>query len=283
MRLKSHLIVCAAVAALGSVSQAQVTGKVSLDGKAPERAVINMAAVPDCAKLHANPVLEETVVAGNDGELANVVVSLRSLGDKELAGDAPKEPAVLDQKGCTYHPHVVGMVVGQDLVVKNSDSFLHNVHGLPFDNDGFNFAQPSVDPGKVVMPKPKTPERFSIKCDVHPWMLAHVNVFAHPYFAVSNEKGEFSIPTKGLADGKYGTTFWQEKFGEQEGPDIEVKGGKAALAEPFKVKQEAAAAEPLIKPALASALLSKSAAGAQCDCCDEKEASAVKTAAKAGN
>src|SRR4051812_15480941 len=105
----SALLAAAAVSAglfAGSAS-AQVTGKVVLDGEVPEPKQINMSANPQCAAAHPNPVLEETIVVGDKKELANVVVSLKAPEGKELKGEAPKDPVVLDQKGCQYVPHVV--------------------------------------------------------------------------------------------------------------------------------------------------------------------------------
>src|SRR5919107_6164559 len=121
------LLSAAALAAgvcLASSASAQVTGTVKLDGQAPEPQQINMAANAQCAAAHPNPVLEESIVAGAGGELANVVVSLKAPEGKELKGQAPTTPVVLDQKGCQYSPHVVAMMVGQPLIIKNSDAFL---------------------------------------------------------------------------------------------------------------------------------------------------------------
>src|SRR3954471_75328 len=241
-RLLSAAAVSAGLCLAASTASAQITGTVKLDGQAPEPAQINMAANPQCAAAHPNPVLEESIVAGDNGELANVVVNVKAPEGKQLKGDLPKTPITLDQKGCQYVPHVVAMMVGQDFVIKNDDNFLHNVHSLAIDNTPFNFGQPQKDEkganrGKDI----KTTERFQVKCDVHPWMLAHVNAFEHPFFAVTNEKGQFSIPTKGLEDGTYTLEIWQEKLApEPITKEIEVKGGKATVEE-IKISAKAAA------------------------------------------
>jgi plastocyanin len=211
----------------------QITGKVTIDGEPPQPQEINMASNAQCAAAHPNPVMDESIVVGDNGELANVVVSIKAPEGKQLKGDAPKEAAVVDQKGCQYVPHVVAMMVGQDLIFKNSDAFLHNVHSLALDNMPFNISQPNKDQKGINKGKDiKVTERFVVKCDVHPWMTSHVNAFEHPFFAVSNEKGEFSIPTKGLEDGTYTLEIWQEKLApEPITQDIEVKGGKAKVEE----------------------------------------------------
>ena len=102
---------------------ADVTGKVMLEGTAPEMKVIDMSATKECAALHPDPVTEETVIVGEKGELKNVVVSLKKDEDKEMPGAVPQNPAVLDQKACMYEPHVLAMMVGQPLIVKTATRF----------------------------------------------------------------------------------------------------------------------------------------------------------------
>jgi len=211
----------------GALAGADVTGKVKLEGKAPEPKEIDMSGVKECAAQHADPVYEETIVAGENGELANVVVAVKAEEAAALGGEVPREPAVLDQKGCQYIPHVLAMMVGQDLIVKNDDPFLHNVHSLAQINPAFNFGQPNKDPGKKVDP-PKAPENIKVKCDVHPWMSAWIIVHEHPFFAVSGEDGSYTI--KGLPDGEYTLTAWHEKLGTQE-TKVTVKDGKGEVAE----------------------------------------------------
>ena len=243
--MKLHALFAAAAMSVGLCAggaSAQITGTVLLDGEAPEPQEINMAADAKCAAAHADPVLDESIVAGEKGELANVVVSIAAPEGKELKGEIPKEPAVLDQIGCQYTPHVIALMVGQEFIVKNSDPFLHNVHSLPLDNPGVNFGQPNKDPGKKMTNSIKVAERFIVKCDVHPWMLAHVNAFEHPFFAVTKEDGTFSIPTKGLEDGTYTLEIWHEKLAaEPITQEIEVKDGKATVEE-IKIPADAAEA-----------------------------------------
>ena len=278
--LLSTAAVSAAMCLAASTASAQITGKVSLDGQAPEPKQISMAANPQCAAAHPNPVLEESIVAGDGGELANVVINVKAPEGKELKGEMPKDPVVLDQKGCQYVPHVVAMMVGQDLVIKNSDNFLHNVHSLAIDNTPFNFGQPTKDQKGASRGKDiKTAERFQIKCDVHPWMTIHVNAFEHPFFAVSNEKGEFSLPTKGLEDGKYTLEIWQETLAaEPMTKEVMVKGGKATVEE-IKIPAKAAARGNAVE---GDAKLASAKTGETKSCCTVKsKAQAIASAAAA--
>ena len=139
--------------------------------------------------------------------------SLVYLKDVSYDGGVPSEPAVLDQKGCIYMPHVFGMVAGQELLIKNSDATLHNIHSMPKVNKEFNFAMPKVVKEKKSTFSLSEPDPFYIKCDVHPWMKSWVLVSDHPFFAVTDENGNFSI--EGIPAGTYEVVCWQEKFGKR--------------------------------------------------------------------
>ncbi len=256
MRFRSILLSAACGLAFVTSAGAQVTGKVTLDGKAPEAKEIDMSAIKECASQHPDPPLDETIVAGEKGELANVVVSIKADDPSLLGGEVPKEPAVIDQKGCMYIPHVLDMTVGQELVIRNDDPFLHNVHSLAQVNPGFNFGQPNKDTGKKVDP-PKAAETFKVKCDVHPWMNAWIVVVDHPFHATTKTDGTFSIA--GLPDGDYDITAWHEKLGPQAGK-VSVKGGKGEVT--FTFKAPAADATPTDAPKYAST-------SGQMSCCGE--------------
>ena len=223
MKSRVWLSALALSAGLSTASMAQVTGTVKLDGKAPEMPKIDMSGVAQCAQQHTTPVMQETVVTGADNGLANVVISVKKEEGVDLPAGAAPGPAVLDQKGCQYSPHVLAVMQGQAVNIKNSDAFLHNVHTLPEKNEGQNMAQPTTGEGQLKTPKEA--EYFRVKCDVHPWMGAWVAVLDNSFFAVSDKDGKFSLP-KGLADGDYTLHIWHEKFGEQD-VKVSVKDGKA--------------------------------------------------------
>ena len=200
-----------------------------LTGAVPAQPTIAMNA--ECSAKHGNAVAEPTIVASAKGELANVVVSISE--NVPAGGSAPNEAAVLDQEGCMYKPHVLAMMAGQPLVVRNSDEFLHNVHAMAQQNAAFNFAQPNKDPGKPIGDSPKVAENFRVKCDVHPWMSSYIAVFEHPYFSVSKEDGTFEI--RNVPPGEYTIKTWHEALGEKD-QKVTVTAGK-----PAEVKMEYAA------------------------------------------
>jgi len=234
MRVRNWLFVATASAALSvcGIARADLTGAVKLDGKAPEQEKIDMSGVADCAKLHPDDVMKEEIVANDKGELKNVVVAIKKEDSPDLNGPLPKEPAMIDQKGCMYSPHVLAMMVGQELLIKNSDPFLHNIHSLSTINPAFNKGQPNVNNGEKVDP-PKAPETFHVKCDVHAWMSCYIAVFDHPFFSVSDDAGKFAI--KGLPDGDYTVMAWHEKLGTQE-QKVTVKDGKGEVNFTFKAE-----------------------------------------------
>ena len=117
MRIRTAVAALALAAGMTSFAMADITGKITLDGKAPEMKEINMSAVKECAAQHSDPVYEETVVADDKGGLANVIVAIKKEEGQDLPGAAPKEAAVLDQKGCMYSPHVLAVMAGQDFKV----------------------------------------------------------------------------------------------------------------------------------------------------------------------
>ncbi len=191
---------------------ATIAGTVKFEAAAaPKMPPLQMGADAACASQHPTPPLDEEVVVGPAGELANVIVYVKNAP----AGSYPTPgPTVLDQKGCKYVPHVTVAQVGQPIQIKNSDATLHNVHAMPAVNNGFNEGQPVQ--GMVSTKKFDKAEvkPFRIKCDVHGWMKSYMAVLPHPYHGVSQMNGTFNIGN--LPPGNYTLVAWHEKYGEQE-------------------------------------------------------------------
>jgi plastocyanin len=189
-----------------------ITGTVTFDGKAPTLKPLTMDADPACAKKHTAPVPSEMLVLGTGNTMANIMVYVTKGLPAGKTWPAPKTPVVLDQKGCQYVPHVMGIMVGQAYRILNSDGILHNLHALPKINSGFNKPMPAtVKETSATFDKPEP--IFPIKCDVHPWMQAYVGVYTHPFFSVTSTDGKFTI--SGLDPGTYEITAWHERLGTQ--------------------------------------------------------------------
>ncbi|MBI3210629.1 MAG: hypothetical protein HYZ37_17220 [Candidatus Solibacter usitatus] len=172
-----------------------------------------MDATPACAKQHKGPIYSEDAVINANGTLKNAFVYIKS-GLAKRDYPVPPAPVKLDQKGCIYVPHVVGVMVNQTLEISNSDDTNHNIHPMPKENREWNESQPPKGDVKVkTFPKEEVPP-ILFKCNVHPWMRAWVGVVSHPYFAVSGEEGTFTL--KDVPPGEYMVGAWHERFGVKE-------------------------------------------------------------------
>jgi plastocyanin len=185
---------------------ASVSGTVKLDGAAPKPAKIDMSQDAACKGTNT---AETMVVDG--GDLANVFVYVKDgLGDRTFA--VPTAAVAIDQKGCQYHPHVLGAMAGQNIEIKNDDQTTHNIHPTPQANREWNESQP---PAAAPLEKSFAREEIMlpVKCNQHPWMRMYINVVKSPFYAVTGPDGKYEI--KGLPPGDYTIAFVQEKLGEQ--------------------------------------------------------------------
>lgn len=151
---------------------------------------------------------------------------------------APAKKHVVDQPCCQFVPRVVAAREGDTIEFKNSAPVPHNVN-YSSDTESIN---PTLPPGKsLVLPNPlkaqSTPIPF--KCDIHPWMAGRVRVFDHPYFATTDENGNFEI--KNAPAGKWRLVIWHEN-GFHKGRDgvlgmpVEVKGGGTSELPPVELE-----------------------------------------------
>ena len=187
-----------------------ITGTITFEGKAPKMKPLKLDADPICVVNNEIAPKKEWLILDENKGVKNVLVFVtEGLNIDYLP---PEEPVVIDQKGCIYSPHVLGIMAGQQLDILNNDGTLHNIHALPKVNKEFNKAQPrSKKKLSVQFEKPEAP--FKVKCDVHPWMGAYIGVFDHPCFAVSGDDGTYIISD--LKPGEYVIEAWHEKLGSQ--------------------------------------------------------------------
>jgi len=165
-----------------------------------------------CKAKYPTTPTAETVIVNANGTLANVFVYVKAGLPAAATYPVPATPVVLDQNGCRYHPHVLGVMVGQNFEIQNSDPVLHNIKAKALKNRPFNVSQPSA--GMKTMRTFAAPEvMVALECNVHGWMNAFLGVLPHPFYAVSGADGSFSI--KGLPPGTYTIEAWHEKYGTQ--------------------------------------------------------------------
>jgi len=222
------LITLAVVAAAIPALAGDITGKVTLKGTPPaEKEIGQIKDDANCGKLHTEAVKTRFFVVGANNGLGDTVVVLKGITGKSAGASAA--PLVVDQKGCFYTPYVAVCQTGQKIVVKNSDPVLHNVHTEPAVTENKPFNVPQMAGGADLTFTYDKPENFlKFKCDVHPWMFAYVTVVDHPYYAVTDKDGNFTI--KDVPAGKYTITAAHRKAalaGVDQEIEVKADGAKA--------------------------------------------------------
>lgn len=196
-----------------SGQEGSLVGTINFQGAAPAPKPISMDQDPVCSSSNPNAAAEDLVVNGD--KVQNVFVYIKEgKTDKgaNLAGfsfDPPSTPVTLDQHGCHYVPHVLGIQTKQPFQVVNSDATSHNVNVQAAKNEKFNQGQ---GPGAAPIDKKfqRAEVLIPVKCNQHPWMKAYIGVMSNPFYAVSGKDGHFEI--RGVPPGTYTVVAWHEKY-----------------------------------------------------------------------
>ena len=216
-------------------NEGTISGVVSYTGAAPEGKKIDTAADAACTSKSPNLMTEEWAV--KDGKVANTYVYIKegTLADNSKVtaySTWPGSPAAatLDQNGCHYKPHVMGVMVNQAITITNSDPTTHNIHFTPKNNPDWNQSQPN-GAGPLTHKLARAEVLVPVKCNQHPWMKSYVAVSKHPFFAVTAEDGSFTI--KGVPPGKYTVVAWHEggANGTEKTMEVTVPASGAAKAD----------------------------------------------------
>jgi plastocyanin len=182
-----------------------ISGSIKFAGAPPARKEIPVTKDKEvCGK---DKHLSWDLIVGPNKGIENAVVNLLNVkkGKKWAI-----TKATLDQNGCVYKPHVVVAPAGATMDILNSDGILHNIHTYSTANPAFNKAQPKFK--KVLTADFNKPETIKVTCDAHGWMLGWIVVSDHPYVAVTDEKGEFTL--KDVPPGQYKLEIWHETLGK---------------------------------------------------------------------
>jgi hypothetical protein len=191
---------------------ASVTGKIMFTGEKPKLRRLMMDQDPVCSQRHPGAAYAEDGEVNPDGTLPNVFVYVKE-GAEKYSFPIPTEAVELDQDGCMYTPHVLGVQTNQTLRILTKDPTTHNIHPMPKDNREWNVSQPAGAPPieqKFARPEVMIP----VKCNQHPWMRAYIGVTRNPLFAVTGKDGAFKI--NGVPPGDYTLEAWTATFGTQE-------------------------------------------------------------------
>lgn len=205
----------------GTVSNGgSISGTIMFAGDAPEAAPIEVT--KDTKVCAQTEKYDESLVVGENKGIKNAVVSIASISNGKDFGEA----MVLDQKECVYTPHIVLTPAGSELEILNNDGILHNIHTYSEANPAFNQAQPKFK--KKLKKKFDQPEVVRVECDAHGWMRGWIVVMEHPYYAVTDGEGKFSLSD--VPAGEYEVKIWHETLGETMQNVTVEAGGDASLA-----------------------------------------------------
>ena len=194
-----------------------LSGRITYAGDPPAKKKLDITKDKEvCGKTE---IYDESLVVGSDKGIKNAVVTV--LGAK--GGKFASQKATLDQKGCVYTPRVVVVPTTVELEILNSDGILHNIHTYSTANPSINKAQPKFK--KVLTEKFSKPEIFKVECDAHAWMRGWVVATDHPFVAVTDEKGNFTI--KDVPPGNYKVEIWHETLGKQV-KEVSIKAKEEA-------------------------------------------------------
>lgn len=225
LRTSALIAPLALVALTGSPARADITGRVEHVGAPPRVRPVNVSSDPACRPYAAEATKQALRV--HDGRVADVFVYLVRV---EAPKAPPPPPARLVARHCHLEPRVIGIQVGQKLVVENEDGTLYSVRVR---GGGTEAGRRLPKVGSRLTHRFTAPQVMArVSCDVHTWLAAHVGVLEHPFFAVSDAQGSFRIPTEGLADGGYELRAWHELLGERTAT-VTVKGGEASVTVRF--------------------------------------------------
>jgi len=202
-----------------------VEGKVLLEGAPPPPKKIQVTQdVSLCGKTR-----EVYPVRVENGGVDDAVVWIDDIQRGKPFGFSP---AQIEQKNCTYVPHVVLMQAG-DLKISSQDPIPHNVHTYAQNNREYNESMNQLR-REVSVSFPRV-DVISVRCDLHAWMQAYVVIAKNPYYAISERGGKFTLD--GVPPGRYHLKVWSESLGESE-QDIVVEAGKPTKAD-FTLKSQA--------------------------------------------
>ncbi len=206
-----------------------ITGEVRFSDDPPKLPAVKVTKDQDyCGETLPN----ETYVIESNGGLKNVVVFIESAPPGKAA-DAQKDNFLYNQ-GCRYAPRVMALQRGERLHVKSNDPKLHIPHGYLGNRTVFNLSLPFKGTSIDATSRIRQPGFLKVVCDTHAWMLGFVHVFDHPYFAVTDDQGTFSIAD--LPAGTYVLKAWHEDGGVKSQEITVPEHGEVRVAFEFGKK-----------------------------------------------
>ena len=194
--------------------KATVQGQITLLGSALPEAQFSKI-YRDSQLCGEEVVSEELNVAEGSQGIEGVIVSLEGLTKGK---PKPKEETiVIENRGCRFIPYMSATIIGSTLEVQNIDPILHTTHARFESRNGRTLWNIVQQAGAAGITKTLTTSGLvDIRCDLHPNMRSYVQVFNHPYFAITDADGYFEF--KNVPAGNYQLTVWHFRIGNKTKP-----------------------------------------------------------------
>jgi plastocyanin len=199
------LTAVACVSLSGSAVAGEIRGRALFAGQPPPPKKVT---VTIDQYVCGNDKEAEDLVVSPAREIKNVVVWLHN-PPGAAPSPAATAPVQMDQKVCSFTPRVLLVPSGGTVEFLNSDRLLHNLHSRSTVNPSFNRTQPR---GRTIPMRFASPEFIRIDCDLHSWMRGWVVVADHPFYAITDARGQFHLGD--LPPGEYTLKTWHESLGE---------------------------------------------------------------------
>lgn len=155
---------------------------------------------------------------------SGVVVSVEGLPGEYLKSQISNmkaEQAQIDQRDKKFIPRVLPVMVGTTVDFPNNDDAWHNVFST---SDAKKFNLGLYPPGKTRNVTFNKPGVVRILCNVHPHMEAYVVVKEHPFFALSDSRGNYRLDE--VPVGRYRLEIWHPELGTKVEPFNMARGGE---------------------------------------------------------
>jgi hypothetical protein len=202
------------LSAVGSVG-----GNIKLDGQAPPDTTTITTDQPICGTT------PEPATAATAKGVSNAIVWI---ADVKTGKELPVEKrGELSSEKCLLDPRVQGVVVGTTLNVFNEDRLIHKLVFIRDSHDTLT-KMPFFNSGQMVASEriATRPGIVEVRCVLHPWTHGYVAVFDHPYFAVTDANGAFTIDS--LAPGTYKMMVWHEGMTQPAAQQVQVAANGTA-------------------------------------------------------
>jgi hypothetical protein len=185
-----------------------ISGTIKWSGPVPRELDLPITKDPQICELDGKKTASlDRLIVGSDGGVANAIVYLKNISaGKPL--ELPEQRRHLDQRHCRYIPHILLVPRDAELQMQSSDTTLHTIHmdGAATYNLPFPF------PDKINSRTMSTPGLVNLRCNGgHVWMNAEMMVVSHPYYAVTDESGQFELTN--VPPGTYQIVAWHEGWG----------------------------------------------------------------------